>query len=413
MTATALLAFAALLTAVSRRATRSWLHPLPAYFALWSLIALLLVLNPVHLVPVTHAVVVLILEGLGALFIGGWLAGLETLQPDQAHSLAGISSRRVVPVTAIALLVLIAGTYLVRGSIAAVAGQPYSNLTPTQIRALTVNSGASNAGLASIAYLTAPIVAALGILITKRTALGWLVVAAAIGVTGLTPDRTFTVTTAVIAFMFWLYSRTDQPARPRRVRMLVVAALFAIACVAYFLYEGGQLKQNSLITTQVPNAAIPAVLVPSVVYITAGPPSLSAALSEHLDPAFGAPWHSLWLLPRVAHLVDTSVVVPSTHASFVPIPFDFNTYTWIGDLYFDFGTLGVIIAGLVTGFVVSRVYRWAASHGTYEARFAAAVLATLLVFSVINYRFFWLECGVWLLGGTAALRLASPRTRIT
>jgi oligosaccharide repeat unit polymerase len=411
-----------------RRVATTWLHPLPAYFALWSLVALLLVWNPVHLTPITSKAVELILEGLAAVAAGGLVtfywprpstAGPPAVRfaPD-APQLRESSSIRLLVVTAVALLIVLAGTYLVRGSIAATAGQSYSNLTPSQIRQLATTSGASNAGLASLAYLNAPIVAALGIVIARRKALGrlaqplgCLVVALAVGATVLTPDRTFTITTAVISLLFWLYSR-PVAARRQSGRATLAIVLVAVASVSYFLYEGGKLQQNSLLTTSIPNASIPSVLVPSFVYITAGPPSLSVAMAEHLNPAYGEPLHSLWLLARVAHLVDKSVRIPNTVASYVPIPFDFNTYTWIGDVFFDFGALGVVVLGFASGLLVCLAYAWATLRRTPAAQFTSAVLAALLFFSIINFRFFWLECPAWLVLGALFLRLAaSPQPR--
>jgi hypothetical protein len=184
-----------------------------------------------------------------------------------------------------------------------------------------------------------------------------------------------------------------------------------IAAIAYFEYQGSLQGKTDIIASALPAEPLPRWTVAAVLYLSGGPAALAVAQEAQLDPT--APGDaSIWLVPRILAVVEEDVDVPDTAGLFVPIPVEFNLYTWIGDVWFDFGWLGVGVMGVLLGALASAAYIRAYRHGSLTAIWVAAVIGTTFLWSVIVLRLFWLETALWLAVGGLVFALcdAGPQS---
>lgn len=392
----------ALLAFLLRYRLGSWKHPVVVYVLTCVGVFAFTLANPLRIaVPGLEASAILAL-GTAAIAIGAALA-------PRGSSRGAHSQYRTSYVSAVIALVglgvvLLYGVLSIRTSIEVAAGTSLENLSAVDVRRLTVYGDARTPGVQALGFLVAPLVGAMGLLLTQRYKWAWLAVPLSVAATTVTPARTYTLTTIALLVVFWLLIRTSKDQATAslgrdRTRIATVLALGVLAFVGYFGYVGAELDKNEYFASQVGDTAVPSAGVPLVVYLTASPATLSSALENDLTPTYGSPGRSVWLFPRIAATLDPSVQVPDTIAGFSPIPFPFNTYTWAGDVYFDFGLPGVIFIGLTTGFGAVIVIRRASQLRSPASAWIAAVYIVFLFSSLIQYRFFLLESLVWFVGG--------------
>jgi len=400
-------------TAVAfQRRTASWAHPIVLYYLLWTIVLATDVANPLDMTPLSSHAVGLIATGLGAVALGSLLtlpAAAPASKPETAERVDTV--RLLVTVAGLGAVVAF-GVLTVVGGLESAAGRPFGTLTAPELRYLSVETGARHLGLGNVAFQITPVLAGLGLVLARVNAAGWLVTAAAVGVTALLPGRLFTLTTLALLVLFAYYQHHGRPTKraiPRTaVRIAIVIAIAGIG-VGYFIYQGERLGKQAYLTSRVPDSVVPTALVPFVVYLTAPPVTFAAALDNSLLPVDDR-YRSVWLVPRLAALADPNVKVPETVAGFVSIPFPFNTYTWVADVYWDFGLLGVVVMGFAMGLLVVRVHEWARTRPSLATSWVAACVATFFLSSIVMFRFLWLEAVVLPLVGGVALRLISRPT---
>jgi hypothetical protein len=394
-------------------ATGRWSHPLALYFALWSACFAIIAINPFGFTPLDAESGTLFCVGLGAVVVGSILAR-GSRATGGASQMVGAYSYRTLFALAVVLAGVVAyGLFAERAAITAAAGTAFDSLSPSHIRFVTVYGGAGHIGLGAIAFECAPLLAGVGIAIARRSALGWIVTALALLATTLTPARMFTVTTAVIAMVFWLYLRgNDAPSRRKfrhRSVTLLAVTIAGLGSILYFVHSGDETRKNHLITAQVAQNPIPSQLTPLAVYFSAGPQALTRALVVRDNPAEGERYRSVWLLPRLMAIVDEHVHVPNTIPGFVGIPLQFNLYTWVGDVWFDFGWLGVLVVGVLLGWIVEKVHRRARARTSLTRAWTAAVVVSLFFWTIMALRFFWLETTLWIALGALVFPLVERR----
>jgi oligosaccharide repeat unit polymerase len=208
--------------------------------------------------------------------------------------------------------------------------------------------------------------------------------------------------TALAALLCWVYYRPGGDASGRKGRRRLLQAGAAIVVLAgllgYFQYTGSLLNKSAP-TQLLVGTTIPEPLVEPTLYITGSPEALSVAIEDDLQPTYGEQGRSVWIVPRLVSLVDPNASVPDTVAAPVPIPYSFNTYTWVGDLWFDFGWAGIVVGGLFLGAVTVIIDRRARRIGSPLSSWFAAAWGTTLLASVIAFEVFWLQTVVWLFAG--------------
>ena len=176
---------------------------------------------------------------------------------------------------------------------------------------------------------------------------------------------------------------------------------------ACFQYEQVVLKKTY--SQRIANAEVPSSLVSPITYVTGSPVALSVAMAEQFNPTFGEHGRTVWLLPRILSLVDSSVKAPGTATQFVLTPLLFNTYTASGDLWFDFGWPGVVLGNLLLGVVTVILERRARWRSSSTWVFYASAWAVILFASIIAFEVFWLQTVVWAVAGFVMFEV--PRVR--
>jgi len=78
----------------------------------------------------------------------------------------------------------------------------------------------------------------------------------------------------------------------------------------------------------------------------------------------------------------------------------------MGDVYFDFGWTGVLIAGLLMGVLVVRIHVWALRSATLASAWVASTVVVMFLSGIVAFRFLWLEAWVWPLAGGFLFALA-------
>jgi hypothetical protein len=405
-----------LLTVASAAVLRRWCHPVVLYFVLWTAIFLSLVLNPLHLRALTARGAVLLAVGLGAVFVG-CLGGQrlarrlhynEDADPHHAHS----SVFRLTVMLLIATILFIYGVLKFRSAISAASGGGlgFSSLEPQQVLYLS-QYGSANAGVSSIFVELAPVVASGGVILGRRMVFGYAFTILALVLVTSNPARTLTYYTAIAAVVTWLYTSSGTWRRysVRRMTIFVLAGVLGTsAFLLYFQHQEVALKKTQTIAS-LSAPPLPSPLVPATLYFSGGPIALSQTLESHRDPASGQSLRTIWIVPRVLQLVDPGVTVPNTVAQFVQTPYSFNTYTWVGDVYFDLGIPGVIGGGILLGAVSVVLDALARKRRSCLWGWLGAVWVAVLFSSVFTFEVFWLGTVTWIIAGLIMFSRQSPK----
>lgn len=398
-------------------------HPIVLYFAAWSAIFLVEAWNPLGMPPVVGKARLILAVGQVAVFLGALLfrAGSRrsTSQRDDALGRAAMAddaasgeTSNTAPSTmrlwlSIALLglVVVVGVRSFESSVERSAGLPISALSPSQVRSLSGSGPVAHAGLSVIGLTLAALLAACGVIVAERRPLvGWPLAAAAVFATTVSPQRTNTLTALGLVLTLWLYRRAQrQSGRRRRPSYRVIVGIVGLLIVAtvFFNTVGERLGKSAIITNQVHSSTVPKSLIPLTTYLTASPSALSTTLVDGIDPTASNGLRSIWLVPRVVSIFDPTVHTPDTVSAFTNIPFPFNTYTWQGDLYFDFGLVGVTIGGVLIGLLACSAYALAFRRRSVYTAWFAAIVTILTLLSTIEFAFLWLEMALWAIVGLA------------
>lgn len=401
-TALMLLTVATALAAIATgRDARS---PLAWSLWVWVGVAVLHVLRPLPMQEMSGTTVLILCVGLVGLTLPV-LQGRTELDapiPDQGHR--GVSFARFVMVSAVILTMVVVGALAFRSGIASAVGTDFSDLSLQQVRAAQ-NGEARGGGFLALLSAANPIAACLGIYGAMRYSRTWIVLTlVAVAASTQNPARTSSISLLVAIVIFWLYarnaiSRDDRKPSPRRLPLgrLVLAG---IGGVAVFLFVGELLQKNyvdGMYATTLPGWAVSPVL-----YFSGGVSALAVALNEMIIPIeFGS---SVFVLMRAASFISPDVVVPDTIGLWVSIPMPFNVYTGFGQMYFDFGILGVFGLSLLLGWLALVSHR-KADTGRMEWAWVSALMATLLFSLPLGFRLFNLDVALQLTLGFLSFRM--------
>ncbi|MGY1831714.1 O-antigen polymerase [Geodermatophilus sp. SYSU D01180] len=385
---------------------RRWgvLHPLTVTLALWLVIGLLLVIRPVNLVQPSPRVAVAVVLGLTAMCAVPLLLDRTPRVREGAAAPAIPPPARVtvrvgrLAVAAVVVLALVLwGTWQYRQAISGVLGVPFSELDTKLVRWAELYGDLTISAPVGVAQALAPLLGALGIIggICHR---GWwfLLVPVAIAATMQSPSRTATLTVAVTSLFFLiLLPRAAGLVRRRRrrrrlpagVRIGALVTLVGSGGLAYFGFVGQQLDKSTLPAGLTVSSWVPDSLVQPLLYQLGGVSAFTVAVDQSTGDAgpYGEWGRSVYALVKLVQLVGIHVPTPQPFADYVDMPIPFNTYTAIGDAYFDFGLAGVVLVFLLTGVVVHLLGRWP-HRGHPASIWALSVMAAVLTATPIHMR---------------------------
>jgi oligosaccharide repeat unit polymerase len=393
---------------LARWSTGRWSNPFQVFCLMWAVIALLHALLPLGIVPTSAKAALVVGTGLFGMFLGFLAArGARFRQPTTTR----LSRFRWIGAVAMMAVGVGVGLTAYRSDIVSLSGRSFDQLTRQQVLYYQQFGERPVGGKTLLLSLTV-VLAALGVLGIGRRWGGLLVLGAATVVATQSPSRTLPLTLVAASYVFWIYTRapgsTPGAELVRRIRRhpkpVLVLAVVAIAGMAYFNAEGRALKKDEDSVTR-PLGSLTSPLT----YATGSLSALSVAVAQDASPTEGSHLRSVWLLPRFMALLSPQVKTPETVAGFVPIPQPYNTYTMFGDVYFDFGLVGVFAMFLFFGFLVERMHRRADVTRSLGASWISAILVAIMFGGVVTFRLFWLETAFWLVVGTLLLQRLEVR----
>ncbi len=193
--------------------------------------------------------------------------------------------------------------------------------------------------------------------------------------------------------------------RPIRLPRRVLAAGLVLVAVglAYFYAIGSQkdatIEAHPEIRSELTARSLESLALPYV-YSTANIPVFSR-LSD--DPLAPTTYGQLTILPivKAAYKVLPLDGAPPEYGAFYPVPFDsYNSATWLGPFYRDFGLIGCLILPALVGFLTTFAVLVARRRRTVLSCWLAAIGLGVVLFSPLKSQ---LQDG-----GTWALLLLGP-----
>lgn len=389
----------------------------PVTTALWllSLIILLSCVDPLRLDPVGGRAALIVTVGIVSLGIPAVLSRGSSDAILSSNEKGRVGSARYILVALAVLTMVLVGFRAFAADIASVTGHDFNQLTLTEIRAAQTGA-ARGGGVLALFGGAGPLLACLGIYGAHRVSRWWLILTVvAIAISLQSPSRLNSIGLIVTLIAFWLYIRRAQSnalSRVSRVRQILLPLVAAVVALVIFNAVGEQLGKNDMTRNTFPAYSWPSWTLSPIVYFTGGLSALSDALASSVDPFDQG--SSYYAVLRAAAVFDSSIVPPETIGEWVLIPMPFNLYTGFGQVYFDLGIPGVIVAfgGLALLSVTS--HRRALS-GSMPAAWVSAVAANVLLtlplgFIALNLDvLFRLLLGAWAFWFIGAYRCGRDR----
>ena len=390
------------------RLVGSLVHTVVGYLLLWCAILLVAGWDPLNLLPLNGQAALMISVGLLAFFAGS-VAFTLSRRPSSGASLTmppGLHLARWLIYLALGTGGLLVAVVDFRDAVdLAGGGVAFSALSATEVRYLSDYGAAAHLGIGGVLFDLAPLVAAGGVILGKHRYYGYAFLLPAIVISAQNLSRTSVFYTVLAALVCWLYyqpGRLGLTHRPRlqhrRLPVVVLLVLTAGGLFTYFQVTANELNKSAT-ASEVAATSLPGPLIEPTLYLTGSPEALSTALDAGVNPAQGEAGRSIWLIPRALSMIDPAIRVPNTVAAFVDLPHPYNTYTWVGDLWFDFGWVGIVVGGLLLGTVSSFVDAKVRRVRSPLWCWWAAAWTSILLASVIAFEVFWLQTLIWLVAG--------------
>lgn len=227
-----------------------------------------------------------------------------------------------------------------------------------------------------------------------------LVFLLSVGTTWFSGERTSVVFILLTSFFMGYYTRSAIRGRPSAGGP---AVLILVTCIGifYYVFLGeimGKSAENmtrhigGVTSTETPQ--ITQSLIAPYVTLTGN----IAGFQAYVDKDQDRTWGMFTVLPFTKSLAELGIiqaeVVPAEVLDMLPIPFEFNTCTYLFVYYSDWGYPGVLLAPAVIGFVCGGLYLRMRAFPTIALIIINALVAHNLIMSVAVNRFiqtpFWI-----------------------
>jgi len=361
----------------------------------WTVIIAMHLLLPLGLVPLTDRAALIVGTGVVAFAVGGLLS--RRRPPRTSREIASppgssAAARFRFPCAAILSCVLLFyGLLAFRTQISNLAQADFGSLDVVQVRRIQSGIAPGTSGIGQLFISLAPLVACLGIYGVMRVHRMWFVlVPYALYVTTRSPGRTLTIGVVAASVAFFIYLRQPRQSAAGRARLAAVISVAGAGAVLYFQVVGNKLGKTSLISSGLPKSWIPDALVTPLVYQLGGLSALSVADLYSLNPTEGQRGRSAYVFYRALSTIVPAVHAPTTVAQFVPVPVPFNVFTGFGDVFYDYGFVGLVVVFALLGWLTSASHRRAKS-GSLISAWCAAVLWSIIVTASISLRLFYID----------------------
>jgi oligosaccharide repeat unit polymerase len=241
-------------------------------------------------------------------------------------------------------------------------------------------------------FYAATLMVPLGVVLYRTTGHRRFLVLAGIGLLSLplTSGRTNAILALLWTVAILAYQRGD-----RRFGAVVLTriAMAAVAVLVFFVFTGnviGKTYGNSALSRQLPTSGfVPTSLrlpyiygvgqLPALDQVTAGQqPLVPTADSTHMS--------SLRPFFQLANLADRHIQVPGAIEPYWSTPYAFNNSSYIGPLYQDFGTTGVLVFSLLFGAFAAWAYLQWLKRPDVGTGLLVALCTVVAVTSTINLK---------------------------
>jgi oligosaccharide repeat unit polymerase len=194
-------------------------------------------------------------------------------------------------------------------------------------------------------------------------------------------------------------------------RLLALAAAAAALVLVVFVAIGGLIGktyENSPVYARFgAQSPLPSGLALPYLYLAAPLPTLDQVLvTGGSGETRGSTLRPLY---QVAALIDARVQVPEKVQEFRPTPYPFNVSTYLGPLYEDYGSTGVVVGSLLFGGLLAGMFWYWRSRRTGTALLLCALACVMAVTSSGDAVFNNLSYLFQVVLLVAADRLVSPR----
>jgi oligosaccharide repeat unit polymerase len=213
-------------------------------------------------------------------------------------------------------------------------------------------------------------------------------------------ERSSFVFILLTSFFTWYYTRSALEGRPS-VKGLTTLVL--VVCLGVWYYVGlGEIMGKSAENMTLHIGGVTSTKAPQAVQSLIAPyvtlTGNIAGFQVYLNKDQHLTWGLFTVLPVTKVLAQLRILksetIPAEVLEMLPIPFDFNTCTYLYVYYTDWGYPGVLLAPAAIGFVCCWVYRRMRAFPTTGLIIICAMVAHNLIMSVAVNRFiqtpFWL-----------------------
>ena len=379
--------------------------PASIWTAGWLVLIILHAILPLGLTPLSDGAAVITGVGVTAFLIGYYFVKQpEVCSAPSTRQAPDISHSRYAIGSGILCLLLLYGLLSFQAGISAKAGMAYSSLDQVAIRRLQARGSDRSTGFGSIFIAIAPLVACWSIYGGLRIKKYWFsLLPFVFFVTLRSPSRTLTISVIMAGIVFYLYLRPREQQFTNKLRLAFLLSSVGGTVLIYFQFVGNALHKTNLTSKGLTPSWIPNYLITPFIYELGGLSALSTTQIFGIDPVMGEQGRSVYIFYRFL-AVFSNIKTPDTVADFVPIPLPFNVYTGFGDVWFDFGSLGVGIVFAAVGFIVAVVHRKART-GDIKFVWLAATILSVISGTPLTLRLFNVDVVVMAIIGIIAFQV--------
>lgn len=374
----------------------SWSHPVLVGLGTWIVALPVAALPALNFPPLSPRATTLVSLGLASMTVGVYFDECVLRQTaNLSHPASRLVAKEIrahrprlasslsLALTGIALY----GAYSYRTAISESAG-PLSELTRQQLRAFSHDAavGPSGALLALASLGIAIALVGRGIPMAVRAISG---VGCALSLASQT-SRSMVILSLAIPLVFYAQfqgrSATNVSPIPAtsitQVRKYIPAVFGLTLGALYFIWEGAR-QDVVAIRDSSPVETI-------AVYLAGNGAALGSAIDNDLKPTAGF-GRTIWILPRIFSLLGLASPPPEVVLESSGVRGGFNTYSWMGDVIFDWGYLGIPIFGIGLAWSVSYLFRRAKIGTSLIVSWCTAILFVHYVWGIIGLTVLWLQ----------------------
>jgi oligosaccharide repeat unit polymerase len=225
----------------------------------------------------------------------------------------------------------------------------------------------------------------------ERTLTGKWRLLAPIGLVVLVPYFFLGERLSLLTVIMWIaaFHLLWRPIRsPRQVAVVALAATLA-ALGFFFLIgynKGATIQNHPELRSQLTTRHFEQLAFPYL-YLTANVPVFSKLTRDPIAPrTYGA--LTLWPAAKLSNLALRRNDYPPKYGAFYNIPFDaYNSATWLGPFYLDFGAIGSIVIPAIFGFITTGLLVLALRRRTLTTVWLAALGVMIVAFSPLKDAF--------------------------